>query len=270
MAFSECRECVCYRVYDGSESLVGTNPLLIPPIVSPTGLTHLGTPSRCSGDSPRKGGCRAGMRRAGGGGRTERGRRTSEPCSPCTASQQPERIVGSSHSEQFPQIGGLLGPAQVPSTRLCVCVCSLDWRRGAPPLVPARERTFSCTPARSLPRGEWGSRYLPLCCFCFSYYSSSFVPDPRHPRHRPPAGESPRKKEAASTRHVARPARGRPARSAPILARSTLPFVLLLAFIALSLAHFAFFWGTFLTGTYDTVTILVYVKHLSDRIFGKQ
>lgn len=56
-----------------------------------------------------------------GNGKGER--RTSEPCSPCTGSQQPERIVGSSRAEQFPQIGGLLGPAQVPSTRLpALCV----------------------------------------------------------------------------------------------------------------------------------------------------
>ena len=116
-----------------------------------------------------------------GNGKGER--RTSEPCSPCTGSQQPERIVGSSRAEQFPQIGGLLGPAQVPSTRLpalCVrvyvfqwvytciavypCVCLSVHGRVAQggPFVGARERAgedlfvHTCTYSGS-GWGEWAS-----------------------------------------------------------------------------------------------------------------
>lgn len=104
------------------------------------------------------------------------------------AAQQPERIVGSSRAEQFPQIWGPVGPGTGSlhaSPRLCVyiqlfrtriCARMVEWRRGAPSLVPpekAQERTFSCTPARTLADGRGGgggfSGVLPLCrCLRFS------------------------------------------------------------------------------------------------------
>lgn len=62
-------------------------------------------------------------------------------------------------------------------------MCTVEWRRGAPSLVPesARERTFSCTPARILARGEENGHLfdvLPLCrCFCFS--PTTLTPGPR-------------------------------------------------------------------------------------------
>lgn len=68
------------------------------------------------------------------------------------AAQQPERIVGSSRAEQFPQIWGPVGPGTGSlhaSPRLCVyiqlfrtriCARMVEWRRGAPSLVPRRRR----------------------------------------------------------------------------------------------------------------------------------
>lgn len=104
------------------------------------------------------------------------------------AAQQPERIVGSSRAEQFPQIWGPVGPGTGSlhaSPRLCVyiqlfrtriCARMVEWRRGAPSLVPRRRRRRGPFRAHlhALSRmggggGEGFSGVLPLCrCLRFS------------------------------------------------------------------------------------------------------
>lgn len=95
------------------------------------------------------------------------------------AAQQPERIVGSSRAEQFPQIWGPVGPGTGSlhaSPRLCVyiqlfrtriCARMVEWRRGAPSLVPRRRRRRGPFRAHlhALSRmGGGGGKVSRVCC----------------------------------------------------------------------------------------------------------
>lgn len=129
-AFSRSAETsrVPHCVHDGSESLVGTGSATYTfhEEISPTNCPiALPLPWLQSGDSSRGKGF--GQKGTGAKG-TERGRdaRVNRAARAHNQPQQPERIVGSSRAEQFPQIGGLLGPAQVPFIRLSLSlyVCS--------------------------------------------------------------------------------------------------------------------------------------------------
>lgn len=169
--------------------------------------------------------------------------------------QQPERIVGSSRAEQFPQIWGPVGPGTGSlhaSPRHCVYIrytvvpwylCAHGRVAQGGPFVGAGEGAgedlfvHTCTHSR----GEEWKGVSRVCCrsvvasasllLLFYPCATPVAPGPSCQK-RVQGSQDQGKKEAASTRHDARPARGRPARSAQPI-RTDLSFSLLLLLLLL-------------------------------------
>lgn len=108
-----------------------------------------------------------------GQGRRKGRKRTSEPCSTAAGAYRgklagrtvPTDLGACWARHRFPPRVTVCARHTVVPRYLCVCVCvcvcTVEWRRGAPSLVSekAQERTFSCTPARTL-EGRDGRGFL--------------------------------------------------------------------------------------------------------------
>lgn len=186
-----------YRVCDGSESLVGTDRLLISSTGPPHSFVARDAPSDHSGDFFTGEGCRP----HGEGRRAvERERQTVNPAQPASSRSVSWEARGPNSSHRS---GACWARHRFPP-RVPLYVCMLSRvAQGAPSLVSARGRG----PFRAhLHERRMGISMLPLLLRLLLLCPLPF------------AKNTGGKKEL-STRHDARPARGRPAQSALILAR---------------------------------------------------
>lgn len=245
-AFSRSAEnSVHCRVHNGSESLVGTDRLLIPSTDPSHQLSHRGAPSV---GSWRGEGCRPRGQGERKGGETHEWTLQpvhSQPAAGAYRGKLAGRTVPTDRGPVGPGTGSLHASLGALCARLCISV-SVHVCRGISvrvlsvhgrvaqggPFVGARERAgedlfvHTCTYSGS-GWGEWASL---RCAAALSLL-----------RYGAQGGQDQGKKEAASTRHDARPARGRPARYAPIFPLF-LPQPLFLSLFSSATARLVFFF----------------------------
>lgn len=270
-AFSRSAEnSVHCRVHNGSESLVGTDRLLIPFTDPSHQLSHRGAPSvqsmgswRGEGCRPRGEGCRPRGQRERKGGETHEWTLQpvhSQPAAGAYRGKLAGRTVPTDRGPVGPGTGSLHASPGALCARLCISV-TVHVCRGISvrvlsvhgrvaqggPFVGARERAgedlfvHTCTYSGS-GWGEWASLRCAAALsllLLLSYYSYPWPPR----RYGAQGSQDQGKKEAASTRHDARPARGRPARYAPIfpLFLPQSPFLSLFSSATARLVFYFFF-----------------------------